>query len=140
MNHLKQTVLDHVKVKSMPNDYNPFEGRGGENPDVKVLKKEKDPALQKIIENQERVERALSTIVPLRDAKQRDSGDNEFNYQGPQHFRGRGHRGTKDRMPGTTPHIVEMNPLEAVLDALGIQKFQPPPPTLIKPKNTGDYI
>ena len=123
----------------MPNDYNPFEGRGGDNPDVKMLKKESDTALRKLIEQQQRAEAAMSTIVPLRDAKQRDSGDNEFNYQGPQHFRGRGHRGTADRMPGTTPQ-PNITPLEWVLDALGIKKFNPAPTLPIVPKGTGDFI
>ena len=123
----------------MPNDYNPFEGRGQNPPGMKIKSKEDDPALRRIIENQERVERSMSTIVPLRDAKQRDSGDSSFNYQGPGHFRGRGHKGTKDRMPGTTP-LPGMNPLEFVLDALGIKKFIPTVPAPIKPKSGGDYI
>ena len=49
--------------------------------------------------------------------------------------------GSKDRMPGATiAPSVNMNPLEYLLDALGIQKFQPAPPQPIKPKSGGDYI
>jgi hypothetical protein len=49
--------------------------------------------------------------------------------------------GSKDRMPGATlAPPVNMNPLEYLLDSLGIQKFQPAPPQTIKPKKGGDYI
>jgi len=122
----------------MPNDYNPFEGRGENPPGLKIKSAESDPALRRIIENQQRVERAMSTIVPLEHAKQRDSGDNEFNYQGPQHFRGRGHRGTKDKMPGTTP-LPQMNPLDWLLEQLRIRKFNKKPKS-VKIKGTGNLI
>lgn len=122
----------------MPNDYNPFEGRGQNPPGLKIKSGESDPALRKLIEQQQRVERSMSTIDKLGYAKQRDSGDDEFNYQGPQHFRGKGHRGTKDRMPGTTP-IPNMNPLDWLLEKLRIRKNknQRKP---VKIKGTGNLV
>ena len=122
----------------MPNDYNPFEGRGQNPPGLRIKSGESDPALRRLIENQQRVERAMSTMVPLKDAKQRDSGDSSFNYQGSGKFRDRGHRGTKDQMPGTTP-LPQMNPIDWLLENLRIRKFNRKPKS-VKIKGTGNLI
>ena len=104
------------------------------------LNKIEDP-LDRLARQQKEQEKAVSKATKAPDAKQRDSGDPTYGHQGAQSYRGGNFGyGTKDRMPGTTPYSVDMNPLEFLLDSLGIQKFKPAPPQLIKPKKGGDYI
>ena len=134
MNHLKQTVHVHVKVRSMP------QGKRKTKPESLKLEKIEDP-IDRLARQQRRSEQDVSAATKGMYAKQRDSHDPTFGHQGPQTYGGGNFGyGTRDRMPGTTPYRVKMNPLEAVLDALGIEKFIPMPEPLIKPKNTGDYI
>ena len=104
------------------------------------LDKIEDP-LKRLARQQKQQEKDVSAATKGRYAKQRDSGDPTFGHQGAQSYRGGDFgRGTKDRMPGTTPYNVDMNPLEFVLDALGIQKFVPKTPELVKPKSGKDFI
>ena len=116
------------------------QGKRKTKPESLKLEKIEDP-IDRLARQQKQSEQDVSAATKGRYAKQRDSGDPTYGHQGRQAYRGGNFGyGTKDRMPGTTPYSVEMNPLEAVLDALGIQKFEPPPPTMVKPKTVGDYI
>ena len=104
------------------------------------LDKIEDP-INRLARQQREQESAVSSATKAPYAKQRDSGDPTYGHQGPQSYRGGNFGyGTKDRMPGTAPYSVDMNPLEYLLDSLGIQKFEPAPPKTIKPKSGGDYI
>ena len=132
MNHLKLTVPVHVKVRNMPRP----QRKKGTNSDILRLQKVEDP-IRRLVRQQEQAEAEVTSATKGRYAKQRDVGDSSYNYQGPQRYRGGNFGyGTKDRMPGTTPQNFDMNPLEYMLDALGIKKFIPTPPRLIKSKDT----
>ena len=132
MNPLKQTAPVHVKVKNMPNPRK----RKRTNSDSLKLGKVEDP-IRRLVRQQQQEEAEVTSATKGKHAKQRDVGDPSFNYQGPQQYRGNYFgSGTKDRMPGTTPQRFDMNPLEFMLDRLGIKKFTPTPPKLIKSKDT----
>ena len=59
-----------------------------------------DPILR-LIRQQQQLEYDVKAATKGKFAKQRDTNDPEFNYQGPMGYAG---SGTKDRMPGTTPN------------------------------------
>ena len=115
-------------------------GKRKTKPNSLRIEKVEDP-VDRLARQQRQQESAVSSATKAPYAKQRDSGDPTYGHQGAQSYRGGNFGyGTKDRMPGTTPYSVDMNPLEFVLDALGIQKFTPTVPEPIKPKSGGDYI
>ena len=110
------------------------------------MQKVEDPILR-IIRQQQASERAVGAAVKAPNAKQRDSGDSDFHYQGPQTYGGGNFGyGTKDRMPGTTPMIPPAEPgmLDQLLDILKIKKKggkgKKPNRTKIKAKGTGNLI
>ena len=102
------------------------------------MQKVEDPILR-IIRQQKQSEKDVSRAVRADSAKQRDSGDSDFHHQGPQTYGGGNFGyGTKDKMPGTTP-MPQMNPIDALLEALRIRKFNRKPKS-VKIKGTGNLI
>jgi hypothetical protein len=101
-----------------------------------------DP-IKRLVRQQQQEEASVTSATRLPYAKQRDSGDPDFNYQGPQTYRGGnfGH-GTKDRMPGTTPLIPppEPNFIDRVLELLKIRKKQNSKPKKMTIKYRGNDL
>ena len=83
-------------------------------------------ALQALVNQQERAEKAMSEIlkIPYGSYQKRAKvkGRHSADYQGPMDFGS----GTKDRMPGTSGYQLPTL-MDRVLDALKIKKFKPTP-------------
>jgi hypothetical protein len=103
-----------------------------------------EDTLTRLVRQQKEQERAVGATVKAPYAKQRDSGDPDFHHQGPQTYRGGDFgRGTKDRMPGTTPYeMPSPSVVDKILDKLRIRKLPKPKRNQlkIKSKGTGNLI